>query len=65
MLTAYCRVSLRSGLCVWAQLEVYAVTHCVVCNGDFTCFVSVRQLVLVCPVYDCELHTLSAGATDL
>ena len=61
MLRANCRVSLLSGSGAQAHLEVYAVSLCVVCNFC----VSVCQLVLVCPGYDCKLPTPSAGASDL
>ena len=64
MLKASCCVSLRSGWGTYAQLEVYGVSRCVVCNGDFTVCVSVCQLVFVCPGYDRELLRLSAGAND-
>ena len=50
---------------VGAQLQVYAVSRCVVCYGDFTFFVSVCQLVLVFPEYDRKLPTPSADTNDL
>ena len=68
MLTAICCcVSLRSGWGTWAELEeMYAVSRCVLCaTVIFFLCVSVCQLVLVCPGYDCELPTPSAGANDL
>ena len=46
MLTANCCVSLRTGWGTSAQLEVYAVSRCVVFNGGFISYVSVCQLVL-------------------
>ena len=44
---------------VVAQVEVYAVSRRVVCNGDFS---FVCQQVLG---YDCKLSKLNAGANDL
>ena len=49
MLTANCCVSLGSGWGTSAQLEVYAVLRCVVCNGYFYLMFSDHQLVLVGP----------------
>ena len=66
MLTASCCVSLRSGWGTLAQLEMHAVSRCVVSNGDFICCVSACQLALqVCPGYDLKLSTPSVGANDL
>ena len=47
---------------VEAQLAVHAVSPCVVCNGDFTCFFYLPTIVLVCPGYVRKLPTPGAGA---
>ena len=65
MVTANCCVSLRSGWGTQTQLEMYAVSRCVVFNGVFVSCVSVWQLVLVCPGYDLKLTPPSVGANDL
>ena len=49
---------------VEAKLEVYAVSRCVVLNGDFAFGVSVCQFVLAYPGYDLKLPTPSVGADD-
>ena len=49
----------------WPQLEVYAVSRCVVFDGDFISCVSVCTLVLVCPGYDQKLPKPSVDANDL
>ena len=46
MLTANCRVSLGYGWGTLAQLEVYAVSRCVVFNGDLPFVFSLCQLVV-------------------
>ena len=63
MLTANCGVSFDL---FGEQLDVYAMSQCVVLNGDFTfCFSVCQLVVLLCRAYYLKLHTLSVGANDL
>ena len=61
MLTANCYVSLPSGWDRQAQLEVYAVSRCVVFNGDSLFFC----LPATGPGYNLKLHSPSVGTNDL
>ena len=56
----YCCVSLQSDWGTQAQLEVCAVSRCVVCNGDFyfKMFLHANYSPL-CPRHDHKLLTLS------
>ena len=67
-----CLTALQQVISAWILLKnhlaqiVQGHAQGVVCNnGDFTFRVSVCQLVIVCPGYDRELLTPSAGDNDL